>query len=99
MFDEGIHIPGIERKITSRTSKSERLLSLVPLFAQHRFKFRSGDLQAQREFLAFPRGKNDDIIDAIWFASNFGIKPLASRNRTGEKARKRKKTTGNWMTA
>ncbi len=99
MLDEGIHIPGIERKITSRTSKSERLLSLVPLFAQHRFKFRSGDLQAQREFLAFPRGKNDDIIDAIWFASNFGKKPLASRNRTGEKARKRKKTTDNWMTA
>ena len=74
--DRGIHIPGIERKITHRTGKSERLISLVPLLAQGRFYFRGGDLDAQREFLAFPKGKNDDLLDAIWLASNFGYKPI-----------------------
>jgi len=84
MRDEGIHIPGIERKITHRSSKSERLISLVPLFAQGRFYFRSGDLEAQREFLSFPKGKNDDLLDAMWLASSYGIKPIQREPSEGK---------------
>ena len=34
MLEEGIYIPGIEKKITHRTNKSQRLIGLVPLMAQ-----------------------------------------------------------------
>lgn len=97
--EKGIHIPGIERKITHRTSKSERLISLVPLLAQGRFYFRSGDLEAQREFLAFPKGKNDDMLDAIWLASTYGYKPNQkddAPNALGARSGKIRKRLG-WM--
>ena len=99
--DRGIHIPGIERKITHRTGKSERLISLVPLLAQGRFYFRSGDLDAQREFLAFPKGKNDDLLDAIWLASNFGYKPIQKDSSTGLSSTLKGKIARRlgWMTA
>ena len=44
------------------------MLSLVPSFAKGEFFFRPQDLTAQQEFLSYPRGKNDDIMDAIWTA-------------------------------
>jgi len=98
MVEIGIHIPGIERKITHRTSKSERLLSLVPLLAQGRFYFRGGDLDAQREFLSFPKGKNDDLLDAIWLASSYGYKPVQKEAKVGEE-KKPQITKLNWMVA
>ena len=42
------------------------MLSLVPSFAKGEFYFRPQDLTAQQEFLSYPRGKNDDIMDAVW---------------------------------
>jgi len=94
----GIHIPGLERKITHRTGKSERLMSLVPIFAQGKFHFRTTDLESQREFLSFPKGKNDDLLDAIWLASNFGYKPTQKDETKVEKKTMRLKLRG-WMTA
>lgn len=100
MVEEGVHIPGIERKITHRNSKSERLISLVPLLAQGRFYFRGGDLEAQREFLAFPKGKNDDLLDAIWLASNYGYKPIQKDTEAkGESLKKRIGKKLGWMVA
>lgn len=66
--DRGIYIPGLEAGVKPRNSKSERLLSLVPTFAKGKFFFRPGDIEAQKEFMSYPRGKNDDIMDAIWTA-------------------------------
>ena len=66
MIEENIYIPGLEKGVKPRTRKSERLLSLVPMFAKGEFFFRSQDTVAQAEFLSFPKGKNDDIMDAIW---------------------------------
>jgi phage terminase large subunit-like protein len=94
----GIHIPGIERKITHRTSKSERLMSLVPLFAQGKFYFRPTDLESQREFLSFPKGKNDDLLDGIWLASNYGYKPVQKEFDTDAKAKPKLVRRG-WMVA
>jgi predicted phage terminase large subunit-like protein len=65
---EGIYIPGLENGYKSRTNKSERLFSLVPILAQMRFFFRNSDITAQQEFLSYPKGAHDDILDAIWFA-------------------------------
>lgn len=94
----GIHIPGIERKITHRTSKSERLMSLVPMFAQGKFYFRPTDLESQREFLSFPKGKNDDLLDGIWLASNYGYKPIQKDCESEVKTKPKLKRQG-WMVA
>jgi|TARA_R100001530_G_scaffold134522_1_gene109551 predicted phage terminase large subunit-like protein len=68
MLDEGIYIPGLESGVKPRNRKSERLLSLVPLLAKGEFFFRPQDITAQQEFLSYPKGKHDDIMDAIWTA-------------------------------
>ena len=68
MKEEQLYIPGLEAGVKPRNSKSERLLSLVPLFAKGTFYFRPEDIKAQQEFLSYPKGKHDDIMDAIWTA-------------------------------
>ena len=68
MFEENLYIPGLEKGVKPRTRKSERLLSLVPMFAKKAFFWRTEDLVGQQEFLSYPRGKHDDIMDAIWTA-------------------------------
>tara|TARA_Y100000593_G_scaffold51899_1_gene97515 strand:+ start:12777 stop:14270 length:1494 start_codon:yes stop_codon:yes gene_type:complete len=74
MLKENLYIPGLEKGVKPRTRKSERLLSLVPLFAKGTFYFRPQDNIAQQEFLSYPRGKHDDVMDAIWTALD-GSKP------------------------
>jgi len=68
MQEENLYIPGLERGVKPRNAKSERLLSLVPIFAKGDFYFRPEDLNAQKEFLSYPKGKHDDIMDAVWTA-------------------------------
>ena len=74
MLEKNLYIPGLEKGVKPRNRKSERLLSLVPIFAKGEFFFRTQDLSAQQEFLSYPRGKNDDIMDAVWTALE-GAKP------------------------
>jgi len=68
MQKEAIYIPGLERGVKPRTRKSERLLSLVPFFARKQVFFRPEDIEAQKEFLSYPKGKHDDVMDATWTA-------------------------------
>ena len=68
MLEGNLYIPGLERGVKPRTRKSERLLSLVPMFAKKSFYWRPEDLVGQQEFLSYPRGKHDDVMDAIWTA-------------------------------
>jgi len=74
MREENLYIPGLESGVKPRNSKSERLLSLVPMFARKLFRFRPEDLDAQQEFLSYPKGKHDDVMDAVWTALD-GHKP------------------------
>ena len=68
MLEDNLYIPGLERGVKPRTRKSERLLSLVPIFAKKSFYWRPEDLVGQQECLSYPRGKHDDVMDAIWTA-------------------------------
>jgi hypothetical protein len=38
------------------------------MMAKGEFFFRPQDQKAQEEFFSYPRGKHDDIMDAIWIA-------------------------------
>jgi predicted phage terminase large subunit-like protein len=98
MFKESLYIPGLEKGVKPRNRKSERLLSLVPLFAKGTFYFRPQDNIAQQEFLSYPRGKHDDVMDAIWTALD-GAKP--SRKKEWEKVDENSLNTKkklDWMT-
>jgi predicted phage terminase large subunit-like protein len=74
MQEEDIFIPGLEKGVKPRNRKSERLLSLVPILAKGQFFFRPQDIEAQAEFLSYPRGKHDDVMDAVWTALD-GARP------------------------
>lgn len=66
--DENIYIPGLEKGMKPRTPKSERLLSMVPMLARGYFFFRPQDIEAEKEFLSYPKTRYDDQMDAIWMA-------------------------------
>ena len=68
MFQNNLYIPGLETGVKPRTRKSERLFSLVPMFAKGKFYWRPQDIEGQQEFLSYPKGKHDDIMDSIWTA-------------------------------
>ena len=98
MLRDNLYIPGLEKGVKPRNRKSERLLSLVPLFAKGSFYFRPQDNIAQQEFLSYPRGKHDDVMDAIWTALD---KAKPSRRKEWEKIDEnsiRNKKTLDWMT-
>ena len=98
MNKEGIYIPGLEKGVKPRTRKSERLLSLVPMFAKKQFYFRPDDLAAQKEFLSYPKGKHDDVMDAIW-TSLEGSKPCRLKEYDPEAAETNKiKKVFDWLT-
>ena len=98
MLKESLYIPGLEKGVKPRNRKSERLLSLVPLFAKGSFYFRPQDNIAQQEFLSYPRGKHDDVMDAVWTALD-GSKPSRVKDfdKDDDYLKKPKKKL-DWMT-
>ena len=68
MLQNKLYIPGLEKGVKPRNRKSERLFSLVPMFAKGQFYWRPQDIEGQQEFLSYPKGKHDDIMDSIWTA-------------------------------
>jgi|TARA_Y100000310_G_scaffold296277_1_gene328405 predicted phage terminase large subunit-like protein len=84
MLQENLYIPGIEKGVKPRTRKSERLISLVPMLAKGEFYFRPEDITAQKEFLSYPKGKHDDVLDSIWVALE-GSRPCRIKDLSGVK--------------
>ncbi len=97
MLEENLYIPGLEKGIKPRQRKSERLLSLVAPLAKGNFYFRPEDLHAQQEFLSYPRGKNDDILDAIYYALD-KAKPSRQKEYINPEDRKQRNKVLDWMT-
>ena len=97
MLEENLYIPGLEKGVKPRTRKSERLLSLVPMFAKGEFFFRSQDTEAQAEFLSYPKGKHDDVMDALW-TSLEGSRPCRLKDLDGVEKRSKIKKVLDWMT-
>ena len=97
MMKENLYIPGLERGVKPRTRKSERLISLVPMLAKKQFYFRPSDISAQQEFLSYPRGKNDDILDAIWIALD-KASPCRVKSVQQQSNKPKRKKLLDWMT-
>ena len=97
MLEENLYIPGLEKGVKPRTRKSERLLSLVPMFAKGEFYFRSQDTEAQAEFLSYPKGKHDDVMDALW-TSLEGARPSKLKSFDEDAEPNKLKKVLDWMT-
>ncbi len=96
MQEENLYIPGLEKGVKPRTRKSERLLSMVPMMAKGEFFFRPQDIEPQKEFLSYPRGKHDDVMDAIWTALDKS-KPCRISDINPENVKKKRKLL-DWLT-
>jgi phage terminase large subunit-like protein len=73
-----VYIPGLEIKENPRTSKSNRLETLQPFFAQGKI-FLMEDMKALiDQLLMYPRGKNDDLLDGLYYANKGTYVPAHS---------------------
>lgn len=97
MLEQSLYIPGLEKGIKPRVRKSERLLSMVAPLARGEFFFRPEDIIAQQEFLSYPRGKHDDILDAIYYAMD-GRRPCRQKTWVNPETIKKSSKLLDWLT-
>ena len=79
-------------------NRSELLRKSSKTFAKKQFFFRPQDIEPQQEFLSYPKGKHDDVMDSVWTALD-GVKPcrLKEFDANAENKPLRKKLL-DWMT-
>jgi phage terminase large subunit-like protein len=66
--EENLFISGLEIKESPRTSKSSRLETMEPYFAQKKMWIKKSQLSLKDELLLYPRGKHDDLLDGLYYA-------------------------------
>jgi phage terminase large subunit-like protein len=66
--EEKIFISGLEIKESPRTSKSSRLETMQPYFAQKKMFMLESMEELRDELLLYPRGKHDDLLDGLFYA-------------------------------
>jgi len=66
--EEKIFISGLEIKESPRTSKSSRLETMQPYFAQKKMFLLKTMEELRDELLLYPRGKHDDLLDGLFYA-------------------------------
>ena len=61
-------IAGLEIKERPRTSKSARLETMEPYFAQNKVYMLESMEELRDELLLYPRAKHDDLLDGLYYA-------------------------------
>ena len=74
--EKGIFISGLEIKESPRNSKSSRLETMEPYFAQDKFYMRKDMQELKDELLLYPRGKHDDLLDGLYYATKKMYQPF-----------------------
>ena len=97
--EEGLFIPGLEIKETPRSSKSARLETMQPWFAQKKIYIQKDMNHLLDELLMFPRGKHDDLLDGLYYATKNNYTPNHSnqRNESYHSQGDYVKKTDDWM--
>jgi len=98
--EENLFIPGLEIKENPRTSKSSRLETMEPYFAQGKVYIKEDMEDLKNELLLYPRGKHDDLLDGLFYATK-GIYGPNHKAEDNENEKKRSIIFGpdDWMTA
>ena len=74
--EKNIFISGLEIKEIPRSSKSVRLETMEPYFAQDKFYMRKDMQELKDELLLYPRGKHDDLLDGLYYATKKMYQPF-----------------------
>ena len=80
--EEKIFISGLEIKESPRTSKSSRLETMEPYFAQGKMYMKKDMLELKDELLLYPRGKHDDLLDGMFYAMKKCYRPNHTEDAT-----------------
>lgn len=73
--EEGLYLPGLETKYNPRTEKSARLETMQPFFATGKIWIMEDMPELEDEFNMYPRGKHDDLLDGLYYATRKLISP------------------------
>ena len=95
--EKGLWIPGIEVGLKVRTSKSERIMSLVPIIASGKFFIKPSMINLVKEFVSFPKGSHDDSCDSVWNAMSRAKKPYHRIEESIVTKKNKKKNNLDWM--
>ena len=99
--EEKLFISGLEIKERPRNSKSVRLETLQPYFAQKKVYIMKDMRELKDELLLYPRGKHDDLLDGLFYA-NKNIYPPNHKDNDSEKEENpnfiNKFSNDSWMT-
>lgn len=80
-----------------RTSKDQRLLSLAPLYKSNGITHAKNFEEYVLELISFPKGKHDDILDAVYYAREDSYRPAMEIFQDADKKNKtREKIYYNW---
>lgn len=64
MMEDSLYIPLYEITVQRKAKKEERIRSLLPWVQSTKFRIKRDMVDYVEEFLSFPKGKHDDMIDA-----------------------------------
>jgi len=99
--EEGMFIPGLEIKENPRNSKSSRLETMEPYFAQKKVYITTDMPEMKDELLLYPRGKHDDLLDGLFYAMKNCYSPYHT-GRSGDDPKKTNKrplfNKNSWLT-
>lgn len=70
-----VYISGLELKELPRGSKSHRIETLEPFFFNKKVYLQPDMQELRDELLLYPRGKHDDLLDGLYYASKAIYKP------------------------
>ena len=93
------YIPGLEIKENPRTAKSNRLETLEPIFSSRKFYMKEEHRELKDELLLYPRGKHDDLLDALYYANKGCYRPnhVVERSIQGFKQQEEENDVNSWM--
>ena len=99
--EKGIFISGLEIKESPRNSKSSRLETMEPYFAQDKFHMRKDMQELKDELLLYPRGKHDDLLDGLYYATKKMYQPFHKKVNKDEVSMefRDKDQKKSWLTA
>ena len=99
--EENLFISGLEIKEAPRTSKSSRLETMEPYFAQKKMYIKKDQLALKDELLLYPRGKHDDLLDGLYYAMKKCYPPFHKEEKKdkGELKYSRKSDDISWKIA
>ena len=99
--EEGLFIPGLEIKERPRTAKSYRLETMQPFMAQKKLYIQKDMQELKDELLLYPRGRNDDLLDGLYYATKNVYSPYHTEisEEKVKVIRKKKERTSDWLIA